>query len=363
MMLYLIPVIVFGLISVYTDIRSRVIKNKLIATMLITAVIMHAYHLFFFPDFQNFMPNFIINLGFSVFVGVLLWVIYIWPAGDAKLFIAYSALLPLTLFSSGSPFISFEFLINTFVPVFFVMFVFLLIKSKPSEIKRSLKFTFDPYRLFSISIVILGFLWFIIKAFSFLGVIMNYFIILVLLFVIIEIFDKVVPVNLEYLYVFLAVTRLIIDYRTVFTFGYSYEFLALIFAFIIVRYFVIDLGFLGFTTPKKIKDLEPGMCLAEGIAESKEKGVNFEKRRIIQFSLLQSMTEKRKVKFIHGISFDGLTKDDVKKIKKLRKSGKIPFDEVMIHTSTPFAFFLLVGAVLTITLQANFVTYLQHMFF
>jgi hypothetical protein len=364
MLLYLIPVLAFGLISTYTDIKKSIIYNKLIVVMLATSVVVNTLSLIFYPSIMGLIPTFLFNMGFSIFVGILLWVISIWPAGDAKLYIAYSSLIPLALFGSPSSlFTSFDFLINTFVPIFFAMFIFLLIKSESSVIKKSLKFTFNPYTIFMVFIVIVGFLWFIIKALSFLGIFMNYFIIIIILFVVMEIFNKVVPINLEYAYVFLVILRLVLDYRTVFTFGYLYELVSIIFAFVIVRYFVIDLGFHGFTSPKKIKDLEPGMCLAEGIAESRERGVNYEKKKIIFFSMPQALMEKRRVKFIHNVSFDGLSKKDVKKIKKLRNEGKIPFDEVMIHVSTPFAVFLLIGIVLTIILQTNFVVYLRNIYF
>ena len=364
MVLYLIPILAFGLISTYWDIKKGIIRNKLILAMLITAVIIHVSSILLSPSLFNLLPSFILNVGFSIFVGFLLWVISIWPAGDAKLFIAYSSLIPLGLFgNSGSPYVSFEFLINTFVPIFLAMFIFLLVKSKPSEIKKSLKFTFNPYNMFMVFVVVVGFLWFIIKAVSSLGIVMNYFIIIIILFIIMEIFNKIVPVNMEYAYVFLVILRLILDYRSVFTLGYLYELISIIFAFVIIRYFVIDLGFHGFTVLKKIKDLKPGMCLAEGITESDEKSVNYEKRRMSFFSLPQALMEKRRIKFIHSVSFDGLTKEDVKKIKKLRKDGKIPFDDIMVHVSTPFAVFLFIGIILTILLQTNFVTYLKGIYF
>ena len=364
MILYLLPLLAFGLISTYWDMKKGIIKNKLILAMLITAVIVHVSSLLLSPSLFSLLPPLMLNMGFSIFVGLLLWVISIWPAGDAKLFIAFSSLIPLGLFEQiNQPFPSFDFLINTFVPIFFAMFIFLLVKSESSAIKKSLKFTFNPYNMFMIFIVIVGFLWFIIKSVAFLGIFMNYFIIIIILFIIMEIFNKIVPVNMEYVYVFLVILRLILDYRTVFTLGYLYELISIIFAFVIVRYFVIDLGFHGFTVPKKIDDLKPGMCLAEGIIESEEKGVNYEKKKIIFFSIPQVLMEKRRVKFIHSVSFDGLTKDDVKKIKKMRKEGKIPFSELMVHVSTPFAVFLFIGIILTIILQTNFVTYLKGIYF
>jgi preflagellin peptidase FlaK len=354
----------FGFFSTYWDMKKGIIKNKVIVIMLITAAFAHFSTIFLSPSSINLLPQFMLNLGFSIFVGLLLWVVSIWPAGDAKLFIAYSSLIPLDLFGHhGQLFISFDFLINTFVPIFFAMFVFLLIKSKPSEIKKSLKFTFNPYMILMTFIVLAGFMWFIIKAFAFLGVFLNYFTMIIILFVIMEIFNKIVPINMEYIYAFLVILRLILDYRTFFTLGYAYELIGMIFAFVIVRYFVIDLGFYGFTVPKKIEDLEPGMCLAEGIAESKEKGVKYEKKRLLYFSILQALRERGKGKFIHSVSFEGLNKEDVEKLKKLRREGDIPFDDIMIHVKTPFAAFLFIGILLTITFQTNFIAYLKAIYF
>jgi preflagellin peptidase FlaK len=357
-------ILAFGFFSTYWDIKKGIVKNKLIAVMLVSAFFAHLASILIFPSLLDALPMMTLNLCFSIFVSILLYIVNIWPAGDSKLFIAYASLIPLSVFvPSGQPFLSVDFLINTFVPVFLAMFIFLMIKSKPSEIKKSLKFTFNPYTIFMVFIVLIGFMWFIENAFAFLGMFMNYFIMIIFLFVILEIFNKIVPFNMEYVYLFLLVLRLILDYRSVFTIGYAYELLGIVFAFVILRYFVIDLGFHGFTVPKKIDDLEPGMCLAEGIATSQEPGVKYEKKRLIYFSEIQALMERGRVKFIHSVSFSGLNKEDVEKIKKLRKNGDIPFDEVMIHVKTPFASFLFLGIVLTILLQTNFVAFIKYMYF
>lgn len=364
MLISLILILAFGLFSTYWDMKKGIIKNEMILVMLIAAALAIFSVLLVSPSSFGLLSPFMLNMGFSIVVGLLLWVVNIWPAGDAKLFIAYSSLMPLELFAhQAQPFVSFDFLINTFVPIFLAMFIFLLIKSRPSEIKKSLKFTFNPYTMSMVFIVLVGFMWFIIRALAFLGMYLNYFVVIIILFVIMEIINKAIPINMEYIYVFLVVLRLIFDYRTVFTIGYAFELISIVFAFVIIRYFVIDLGFRGFTLPKKIEDLQPGMCLAEGIAESKEKGVKYEKKRIIFFSELQALMERRKVKFIHGISFNGLSKKDVEKIKELRRNGEIPFDDIMIHQKTPFAAFMFIGILLTIALQTNFVAYLKNIYF
>jgi uncharacterized protein YfeS len=92
-----------------------------------------------------------------------------------------------------------------------------------------------------------------------------------------------------------------------------------------------------------------------------DNGVNYEKKKIMFFSFPQALMEKRKMKFIHCVSLNGLSKKDVGKIKKLRRDGKILFDEVMVHVSTPFAIFLFIGIILTVILETNFVVYLGNL--
>ena len=99
---HFILAIAFGLVSVYTDVKERVIKNHLIVVMLLTSLVLHSYILLFSPESFGFLPNFMVNLLFSIAAGIILWIIYIWPAGDAKLFIAYSSLLPLSFFLEQS---------------------------------------------------------------------------------------------------------------------------------------------------------------------------------------------------------------------------------------------------------------------
>ncbi|NIO20601.1 MAG: hypothetical protein GTN76_07655 [Candidatus Aenigmarchaeota archaeon] len=361
MLLNLIFIIGLGILTTYEDVKKRIIRNKVVLIALLVAPFLHIYQLIQAPEMISFIPNLIINLIFAVFVGFLIWLINIWPAGDAKLFMAYSFLLPLNVYAvSKNSFISFDYAVNVFVPVFVFMFFLLMLRSKRSEIKETLKSTFDSYRIFMAAIVIVGFLWFFMELLYFFGIPFNYFIIVILLFIIMEFFERIGTFSLELTFIAAAVIRLLIDYRNVFTLGYLYYLVAVLVAFVIFRYFVIELGFKGYTVKKKISELETGMCLAEGIIENKvDQKVGYEKKKITQFSIPQILSEKITKNYIHSISFEGLSKNDVKKIKRLRKEGKIKFNEILVHMSMPFAFFLFLGILMTIFFNGSFMAFLR----
>lgn len=361
MILNLLLIVVFGFISTYTDFRRKIVRNKLILVMLATALIVNSYELIMNPSLWGIVSTYSYNLVFAIFVGLLIWYINIWPAGDAKLFMAYSALLPLSLFNAlGNPFLSFDLLINTFVPVFLVMFIMVLIRSTRKDVKESIKVAFDPYTLFITVLVILGFLWFFMGLLRLFGIPGNYLIYVIILFAVMEGLNKIVPYNTEYFYLLMVLLRLVLDYQSMFTLTSLYYVVSIMFAYIILRYFVIDLGFRGLTVSKNIDDLEPGMSPAEGIVKGKEKDVKYSKEKIIFFSI-PHMLRKSMIKgeYVHSVSLSGLTKNDIKKIKSLREKGEIKFSSILVHTTIPFALFLFLGIVMTILFQGGFVNFIR----
>jgi len=361
MILNILFIILVGVLTTYTDLKRRIIQNKVVLAAFLAAPFLHIFNIIQNPSLISAVPYMVYNIAFSVFAGVLLWFIYVWPAGDAKLFIAYSSLLPLDIYRATGSFMSFDFLMNTFVPVFFVMLLVLLRKSKKPDIKKGIKVALDPYTIFITGLVITGFLWFFLGIFSLLGIPHDYLIIMVFLFVMIEIVNKISPFNLEYTYIIVAVIRILVDYRSVFTFGFAYYLLSILLVFMVFRSFVLELSFSKNTVRRKIGDLKPGMQLAEGISEKGHgKKAGYEKVEFKQFTFIGDLKERTQKKFIHNMSFGGLTEDDVKKIKRLRKDGKIPFDDILVHIVMPFALFLFLGVLLTVFLRTNFVTYIIH---
>lgn len=146
------PMIVYvGILTSYEDLKNKKIKNKQIFIGLIYSL---AIYLFFFLIYvlitrRNtastlgyfafyLLANFdrwCINLAVSIVIAYLLWHFNMWGAGDAKLFICYSALIPLGQYSRvyfNYYFASFFLLISIFLP----FTVYLFLKSTIYSIKK-----------------------------------------------------------------------------------------------------------------------------------------------------------------------------------------------------------------------------------
>ena len=68
----------------------------------------------------GYFNELILSVFFALFAGFIMWYVGLWTAGDAKLFVAYTAIVPLSVYNYGyiKYFPSMTILINTFVHVF-----------------------------------------------------------------------------------------------------------------------------------------------------------------------------------------------------------------------------------------------------
>lgn len=132
-----LAVIIFcGLIASRSDILSGKIRNKDLFFCFLIGIFSHVLLILsagqeWFLEFGEFvyLENFAVNLVVSVFVSYAIWHLGLWTAGDAKLFIVFSFLIPLNFYSKGylGFFPSSAFLLNVFLPVFvFILFLSLV---------------------------------------------------------------------------------------------------------------------------------------------------------------------------------------------------------------------------------------------
>ncbi|MCX8189709.1 MAG: prepilin peptidase [Candidatus Diapherotrites archaeon] len=329
------------------DIRHGKIPNKLIVLLYALGIF---YQVFSATEYMKVVYTFFYALAISFF----LWLIGIWPAGDAKLFSVLFLLLPQALYSSTT--LTFDFMVNCFVPIFFSMFFVIIAKSRFSVLKDAIKFTLQPYRVTILALALLGFVWFISKGLSFLAfgqaIFSDYFVMLLLLFLTYEVLRRMLSAKVELILFFLAVLRVFLDYRNVYSLTFMLNFGKMIAVFLLFRFFIIYLAFKLYTKSVAIKNLKPGMCPAEMILQ---KGDEFERISFLNSGLLTFGHEK-KGELIHSIDY--LSEEDIKRIKKLRKENKIPFNDMLINFTQPFAVFIVLGYALTVLFGTNFVLYI-----
>jgi len=339
--LYIVLVLIFGFIICYDDLKHGLIKNKYILIIL-TIFIFH-----FITNLNNLLNiNFLIYLLWTLFIGFFMYMIDLWSAGDSKFFISLSLFLPSGLISLK---ISLDFLINSFVPFFFGFVIILLIKSKKDEIKKQFKSAFSLYNIFIVSSMYLGFVWFLILPLRLIGLPINIFTVIIFLFIVLEGSKKITSVNMEYFYVILVLIRVILDYRNIFNFTFLVRYVSILLVFLFFRFFIIKLAFKSNVEKIKIENLKPGMEIAEGI---RKRGNKYEKIKLLQISLYDFLLQKKE-KFIHSKI---LTENDVKKMRKMRKEGEIPFNNLLIHKPILFALFLYTGFIITLILRSDFIS-------
>lgn len=352
----LVAIIPFGIVTSYNDIKRNKIKNKWILRALIAAFILNLFVYLYILDSTPassgiFVKEFFLNILFAFLVGIMIWEGSLWSAGDAKLFLAYAVLVPLTVYKWGyiANFPSSVILINTFTPYFIYYFGYILLKSSLRDKLSVFKQMFMPKNLFNFAVFIFGFGWLVNLLFGLLNYQANFYVTVFVLFLLMVPLSKTPKIGLLGSGIILSVLRLIFD-PTVFTIFFLQQFLLIFLLFVFARYFVINLGFNFFATPMFIEDLEPGMILAEDIVEIKG---GYIKRKNVPISFITTLFDKFQYKSLISHMPEGLTKQDVEKINRLHSEGKFKPHEIAIYHTVPFAPFMFAGVLITIIAEGN----------
>ena len=152
--LFLLPLLVIGGITSYSDIKYGKIKNIhlfwgfLYTLFLYFFLILYSY--FVIHQFGNlkYLAELLLNGLIAFIFGYLLWRFNLWAAGDAKLFVIYSLLVPLEFYSKNyiSYFPSATLLMDTFIFICFFFLFKMLWKIAKLCLKRNItSFSFVYY--------------------------------------------------------------------------------------------------------------------------------------------------------------------------------------------------------------------------
>jgi Flp pilus assembly protein protease CpaA len=324
----------------YQDIRHGIIRNRLILALLLLGIIYQAASGTLFTSTLPVLST----LAYGFLIAFLFWWLGLWPGGDAKLFTALLLFFPAELYSTG---LILPYLANAFIPLFAFMVAYALFKSRPNIIVRALNYSLNPYKVSFIFIILIGFMWFFTGLIRLAGIQADYFITILMLFAIYELFSATISAKTEALFTGLVLIRAILDFQNLFALASLYYFLLVAGVFVFFRFFLLYIAYYTFTTEIGINRLRPGMILAEGISPE---GKGYARISFLNSSLVEFLQQKRR-RFIHGL--DELTRKDVNRIKRLRKQGRIMFGRVRVCQTQPFAAFILVGYLLTLLFQGG----------
>lgn len=348
-MLYIfLPLILFlGFITSYEDTRFGKIRNihvliALVYSFIANVLVSIAYNVSFLHN--HYYLDFTLNFVIAVIFGFLLWSVGLWSAGDGKLFAAYAALLPLSVYRYGytTYFPSFALLVNTFLLGLALIMIRSMLRTSSKQKKKNLIGILNPGRITMMTVYMFGFIWPIQLLFSHLGVRSNIILFLVVMFIFIRLLSRIPYFNTSQIALVLVVLRIITNVNNL------YPLLGLLRQLIplaLLIQFIRSFGSMGSKKLIKITELRPGMRLADKIIQ---RGDIFEKEPK-DFEIFSRSRDEGQ---LYPESGD-LSIENIKKIKGLHKDGKLCFDEISVHRTIPFAPLIFIGVLLTIILSGN----------
>jgi len=355
-------VIIFGYLTIKSDIKEGKIRNNHILSFLIIGLMVFISISIISAVNQTLNVSFVIetisNLLLATIVGYLFWVFGIWAPADGKLFTVYSILIPLSIYKIGHVnlfsfvnFSSINILINTFVLAFIFLFLNLLWKSTIKQKKDALSKAFSPKVILFVLLSLFSYLWIVELFFKLFGLTPSYlfsYLVVLLLFLFTE---KIFMVSSRKFIIAISILRLFFDqgWRSM---DFFLDLILLLVLFLIFRFFTLELGFETFTKEVSVKKLKPGMILADVIYRDNKK---VRKRKALYFSIFNYLSNQQDT--VIDSKSEGITQKDILRIKGLQKKNP-EFETIRVHEHLPFAVIMFIGVLLTFLVSGNFILFL-----
>ena len=275
-----------------------------------------------------------------------MWLGSLWTAGDAKLFIAYAALIPLSVYSYGYVkwFPAITLLMNTFVPIFIFFFLLLMFKTSLEQKKEALKPLVEPKQLINSFFSLFALFWLIELLFPLVGIVPNYFFKMIGSIIVFSILQTTLKKNMLGAAIVISSIRLIVD-KSVYNLLFIEKIFGLFLFWFIFKGVITNLGQKTFSKKIEIKELKAGMLPAETVYE--------DNKRYFKEGQEHQMISTEKKSFLE-LSAGGLTKENIEKLKQLRKEKRLKFNSLKIKQTLPFAPFMLLGVLVTLISEGNF---------
>ncbi len=339
-------IIMLGIAASYTDIRQGKIRNMHCAAGIVYGLLsLGAASLIFYATGEHistkYYADFFVNLLIATAISLVIWSTGLLTAGDVKLFIAFSALVPLSAYKYGyvNLFPSSTILVNTFVPLFVFMFFYILAKTGWAAKVQAMKAALEPKKLGALAVATFGLSWVIMKIMENATFIpQDYFTMILLVFLIIVVSESLLRLKFVWLCAALSVLRVVLDFGALSSAETYINFVFLFFSLLVLRFFALELGSKMFTREIMAEELSEGMIIAE-IPDPKRKS-----RVYYDFvSYLQELKLHRDD--VMGFS-RRLSREDAAVLRKEFSEKKI--ERLRIHSTIPFAPFMFFGVLLTI---------------
>lgn len=359
-LLLYITIFSLGIITSFEDAKKGEIKNIYILAALVIGLLLNP--LLFLA--KEYLIAVLVNTVLAVIVGVAIWKLNLWSAADGKLFIAYSLLIPLSVYfyRSSMIFPSSALLVNTFVPIFLFILIHLIIKTSARDKIAIFKSVFNAKTLLNISLMFFALSWIIDFLFKISSFTINATTKVMLTYIIFIFVFAYIKKKMIVLLSIASILRIILDFNTVFSLKFVTAFLSGILVFLFLIIFIFNLGYFKLNNSLHISELKPKMKPLEGIVVKKGK---YEKISLIPspilFAFISQMREQITQELVFPKNSDTLTQEDIRTIQDLYKNKRIQFDSILIQETLPFAPFLLLGVILTFLFKGDMLVFFKSL--
>lgn len=140
--LMLAVMIVFCIHATITDLKSGVVKNKLLLCGAGIALVLDFLYYYIFA--RAFFLAFLINLAVMIFLSILFYALHMWAAGDSKLLIFVICLIPARIYYSGENVAA---TVLIMIAIFSLAFLYYIAESFVIGIKDKTLFSFSRMRV------------------------------------------------------------------------------------------------------------------------------------------------------------------------------------------------------------------------
>lgn len=373
MIIYFLPaMIALGLITSYEDFRYGKVYNRWVILALIYAISVNL--LLMLNNYLNqslnvsYLVQYSANLALSVLTGYLLWHFNVWSAGDGKLFIAFSSLLPLSIYQVGfyKLFPAIAVLVNIFIPASIILLIMMLKDTKIRHLKKAVKKTmtdkFDFKELGKSILKLFAIYWIAELVLGLFGMgddtLLRIIFTMGIFSMIPKKFEKLTFVAMT----ILTIVRVFVD-PSVYTWQFWINFLILVFVWRLLRSFmkgsVANISREVFSEQVETKDLKPGMVCSDPFlklekvtheqltALKKKEGIEVITDKVHPGRYYVKDPESKAKTNLFEETAEGLTKKDIRIIQDLG------FERVHICRKISFAPFIFLGIILTILFKGN----------
>lgn len=345
---YFLSIIVFlGIITSYQDIKIGKIRNKWILLALVFSFIMNIILFFSNSISGNEILLLLSNLGITIIFSFILWNFSFWSAGDAKLFIAYVALIPIGFYTAPffRFFAAFDLFLNMIVLFFAYILIRKIIKIPLTKIKSSFLTSIKTFPELFISLFALRWIIYLIMPQSALTNTISIFIVYAAVYFVVNIIitqivqkTKNKKIKNIYFYLALLLAGIIVQPKTVLNLSGIFSVLISAIMYSLILRTIYKIANEHSHKKVRISRLKEGDVLAR--------------------------TEKTEIFRYVSASAEGLEKKDIAKIRKLSKSGKMKSKTVDVAETIAFAPAMFIGVIVTLVFGniANIINLVIYLF-